>query len=274
MSINDRADLFSGDVMLDNAYPATLEKIPELQEQSIKEGFYRGYLRPLIPSFLKRAPQLSDQFQQLQRNAIEISNLLNRQRAVEEQVLVNGRLLPGIFIGIRLNGGILRQKIRAKSRTNKKIKGIDISKEFSIDKGDRPVTGSASFIMLDDYYSTAKSKAVEFFRIITDWRVGEANEKEGRDRIFTMRTFISGEGWPGPLNFSRIKILNWGVDMDNEGLEGSIACSFEFEQYEKKETEGQLRKPKTPGKNEGGGTVQPETPASLPSDLSTFKTGL
>lgn len=270
MAVTDRNDLFSGDILTQNAYPAPLEKIPELQKQSPIEGFYRGYLRPMIPGFLKREPALSDEFKKLQRDATAISQGLNRARSLEDQVIINGRALPGIFVSFSMGGGIRRVTVKAKSRSDKKVAGVNIAKQFSIDAGDKPVTGSISFIMLDDYFSTAKSKTIEFFRIITNWTVGEVQEQEGRDRIFTMQTFLTGNDFPGALNFSRIKIISYGLEMDNEGIEGAIVIRFTFEQYERTGNEGTLRKPKTPAATDGGGTTEVEEAEDLPEGMGTF----
>lgn len=276
-SIYDRNDNYSGNVFTENAYWADKEKIPELQEQSWGEGYYRAYIRPLIPKFLRRQPTASDEYTQLQRDADRISKILQDTRTGEDLIWINGRILPGIFQGLSINGGIRKETIKAKVRSNQRIRGENINnitKQFTIDKGDRPIAGIINYLMLDDYYSTAKSKAIEFYRIITDWRTSEVYKQDSIERVFLMVSFLTGSDWPAALNFSRIKIVNYDIDMDNQGLEGQINCSFNFEQFEVTNQEGRLNKPNTEIDSTGGEPSVMSTPESLPPGQGTFDTGL
>jgi len=272
--INRKADGFSGDALDQNAYPAELEKVPELQDRQSAWGYARGYVRPLVPfgGILPPfgPPQLSKEYRQLQEEARITAELANLDRFVEDQVYINGRVLPGIFQGMRLSGGIYSERVTVKARPDKKVKGKVVKRHFQVDNGDRPISGSIAFLLLDDEYSTAKRKAREFISIITDWEAGQVGDKEKIPRVFTLGSNWNGEDWSGPYNFTRIKIRDYSMEANTGDLEGQLNIEFMFEQYDALDSEGKLKKPKTPVGSEGAEPTEMEGAPVLPPGGDEF----
>jgi len=153
-------------------------------------------------------------------------------------VKINGQQVPGIFKGINFLGGIKSREFD-KQRTQLKINGVRVSETvrvFQVDYGDKPITGTANFEMMDDA-SSAKAKAQEFVNIMTNDEGGEVLEADRIPRVFLMESYMNGTGLNGPLQFKRIKVINWGVGMPTGGAQGMIPCFFQFEQFEILKTE-------------------------------------
>ncbi len=233
------------------ANPSDIPEVAaQLQDQSwlirTRNGAVTRFIKPLIPrnrfinGFLN--PGLSTEFITAAQSAKLAAKFAQLARKHEGDIKINSRLLPGIFKGLRIGGGVQTERFDQKRhRLRKKgiFKSTDPNKEpilFQIDKGIRPHRGRANYILLDDEFSDAWAKSDEFIRIVTDWEAGQEPEIRGIPRVFSMETFISG----GPINpfvFRHIKILDYDLELVTDSMEGEIRASFIFEQFEVLETE-------------------------------------
>jgi len=222
----------------------------QLQDQSwlirTRNGAVTRFIKPLIPrnrfvnGFL--TPGLSTEFITAAQSAKLAAQFAQLARKHEGDIKINSRLLPGIFKGLSIDGGVQVERFDQKRHRLKK-QGIFQSKTpgkepilFQIDKGVRPHRGTANYVLLDDEFSDAWAKADEFIRIIKDWKSGQEPEVRGIPRVFSMETFISG----GPINpfvFRHVKINDYRLETPTDGMEGEIRASFQFEQFEVLEAE-------------------------------------
>lgn len=235
----------------------------ELEKDAI-EGFTGGTLRGEYSRFLKAVvpvnprtgksllspPSLGMDYDELVRKAQTLSDAIQGLRDAEGDVYINGRPVPGIFQGFSVAGGLITERFDHKK--NRLVK-IDVgSQVFQIDKGIKPFAGNASWILLDDAWSTALQKAREFVRIMTYYEDGQDSLKDLK-RVFRIESFLVGAD--RPFNFSSIKIIDFGVD-ENIGIEGRLDASFSFRQFEIFKGEAFVRKPEsTPNKSDSGENV-------------------
>lgn len=181
-------------------------------------------------------------YKDIQENPLKYTRDLENARNTEGDVSINGRRLPGIFQGFQISGGTYTEKFDQKKYRNKLVKLPKGSQLFQIDKGVRPIKGSASFVLLDDKYSTALQKAKEFVRQVTFWEDGENGEIVGLKRVFKIKSFLIGID--RAFNFETIKILDYSLDMSNQ-MAGRIDASFQFEQFSVYKDEFNPRRPLT-----------------------------
>ena len=174
-------------------------------------------------------------------NPLTYTRDLENARDAEGDVYINGRRVCGIFQGFQINGGVYVEKFDQKKYRNNLVDLPNGAQLFQIDKGLRPISGSASFVLLDDRYSTALEKAKEFVRIVTHWEDGETAQQKVK-RVFRIKSFLIGVD--RAFNFSTIKIPDYNLDMSNQ-MEGRIDASFRFEQFEIFQDEFKSRRPIT-----------------------------
>lgn len=244
-------------------------------------GEYNRFLKVLVPvnpltgkSFVDSQPKLGDEFETLKNKSNAFSQAYNDIRDAEGLIFINGRRIPGVFQGFNIRGGVFVERFdQKKHRLVTKVKalakellaaktvatfaealalarkqlagGVDIPKGaqlFQVDKGVKPFTGSANFVLLDDLFSTALQKSREFIRIMTHFRDGE-DQKLGLNRVFKMESFLNGAD--RPFNFTTIKIIDFACDMPI-GMEGRINASYDFEQFDIFKGEIPTREPETP----------------------------
>ena len=201
-------------------------------------------------------------FKDIVTNPLTYTSDLENARDAEGDVFINGRRVAGIFQGFQIRGGVFTEKFDQKKYRNKLVDLPKGAQLFQIDKGVRPITGSASFVLLDDPYSTALEKSKEFVRMVTHWEDGETAQQNVK-RVFRIKSFLIGVD--RAFNFSTVKIPNYNLDMSNI-VEGKIGASFQFEQFEIFQDEFKSRKPKTTVDGEDAG-LQIE---SLTVDLNPF----
>lgn len=245
--VNQRNDDFSTNRLSPRKYGTT-----ELEKDAI-EGFTGGTLRGEFSRFLKSIvpanpltgksllspPSLGTDYDELVLKAQTLSGAIQDIRDAEGDVYINGRLVPGIFQGFSVAGGLITERFDHKK--NRLVK-IDVGSQiFQIDKGIKPFAGNASWILLDDMWSTALQKAREFVRIMTYYQDGPDNIKDLK-RVFRIESFLVGAD--RPFNFSSIKIIDFGVD-ENIGIEGRLDASFAFRQFEIFKGEAFVRTPES-----------------------------
>jgi len=289
---NVKTDTFEGNIG---------ERIPEADpiDGLLKKsaGFLKPYVRPFIPLSQKKfmssllrlgnrneaiilTPQVqrtggatgfspltrdrntNSSFKDLAKFANDIRAVSEKELIIQEFVYINGVRLPGIFKGINFLGGIKSREFD-KQRTQLKINGVRVSEStrvFQVDYGDKPITGTANFEMMDDS-SSAKLKSQQFVNMITNDELGDVFERDKIPRVFTMESYMNGPGMEGPLQFKRIKIINWGVGLPTGGSQGVIPCFFQFEQFEILSTE--TKKGRVIGKK--------ETAKTKPAPLNVFE---
>jgi len=251
MGVLDRNDDFStnqrtvGTIAKPSEIPELANQFQDPGDQSwllrARNGAVSRYIKPLIPKnkyitrFFNKG--LSDQFTDFATKARIASEFAQKARKQEGAIKINSRLVPGIFKGLLIDGGVQIERFDQKRHRLQK-KGIfqtkDPNKEpilFQIDKGKRPHKGRANYILLDDDFSTAWAKGDEFIRIVTDWKAGQEEVIRGIPRVFSIETFISG----GPINpfiFRHIKIADYSLELTTDSMEGEIRAQFQFEQFE------------------------------------------
>jgi hypothetical protein len=258
--IRERHDDFSTNRLSPRKYGTT-----ELEKDAI-EGFTGGTLRgefgrfiksivpanPLTGKSLLAPPELGTEFDELVIKAQTLSDAIHDIRGAEGDVYINGRLVPGIFQGFRVAGGLVSEKFDQKKYRDKLVNLPSGTQLFQIDKGIRPFTGSASWILFDDEWSTAIQKAREFVRIMTYYQDGPENIRNLK-RVFRLESFLVGAD--RPFNFSTIKITDYNVD-ENVGIEGRLDAGFTFSQFEVFKGEAFVREPEsTPNKSDSGVNV-------------------
>ena len=117
---------------------------------------------------------------------------------------------------------------------------------FQVDKGIKPFSGTGTWSLLDDPWSTALQKAREFSRIMSFYEDGvdAAETTNGLDlkRVYRIESFLVGAD--RPFNFSNIKIVDFGIDMDNQ-IEGKLNANFSFEQFEVFDIQATPRQPES-----------------------------
>lgn len=197
-------------------------------------------------------------------------------RDAEGFVYINGRRLPGIFQGFEVGAGINMEKFDSKTmaldaskaglkeaaaeaKTNK-----EVLQTYQVDRGLKPITGRAEFLLLDDEFSTAVAKAKEFVRIVTHWKEGD-RAAEQVPRVFKISSLLIGAE-NSPFNFTSIKIPDYRVTMGT-GKEGALTASFTFEQFDIFKQEAKTTAPKSEAKatNSGANKKATKPPATNPS---------
>lgn len=260
-----------------------LKKIPEIAGDSFGAGFAKAYLKPIVPTSVPAgpvsfntpwnksfAPALSAEYEKNAQKGNVISDRDKLARSLEDIVTINGRTIPGIFQGFAFSGGVITEKFD-KQRHNlkvrgKAIKGAETAQLFQVDKGIRPIAGNAAFMLLDDFYSSAKDKAIEFINIVTDWEGGVGT---GIPRVFFINSFLTGSEFSHGGNFTRVKIIDYALNMPISGNEGQIDATFQFEQFEILESEDKIKKPLTPADKEGSANTE-MSPADDSDVLEVF----
>ncbi len=258
--VNQRNDDFSASRKSARVYGTT-----DLEKNAI-EGFTGGTLRGEFNRFLKSIvpanpitgksllspPSLGTDFDELVVKSQALSTAIQDIRNAEGDVFINGRLIPGVFRGFRIAGGVQSEKFDQKKYRDKLVGLPSGAQLFQIDKGIRPIKGDAEFVLLDDDWSTALQKAREFVRIMTFYQDGPEAIKKLK-RVFRIESFLVGAD--RPFNFSTIKIIGHGINMDNS-IEGRLDAQFTFEQFEIFKGEAQVREPESfPNKSDSGVNV-------------------
>ncbi len=258
--VNQRNETFS-----DSRKSARVYGNTDLEKDAI-EGFTGGTLRgefnrflksivpinPLTGKSLLAPPSLDADFDELVIKAQALSTAIQDIRKAEGDVYINGRLVPGIFQGFRVSGGLITEHFDKQKYRNKLVNLPSGSQLFQIDKGIKPFSGSASWVLLDDEWSTALQKAREFVRVMTFYEDGPDAIKNLK-RVFRIESFLVGAD--RPFNFSSIKITVYNVD-ENIGIEGRLDAGFSFRQFEVFKGEAFVRSPEsTPNKSDSGVNV-------------------
>jgi hypothetical protein len=256
--VNQRNDDFSGKRISERKYGTS-----DLEKDAI-EGFTGGTLRgefnrfiksvvpanPITKKSLLSPPSLGTEFSELVRKSIALETAINDARNAEGDVYISGRLVPGIFQGFRIAGGVVVEKFDQQKYRDKLVNLPKDSQLFQIDKGVKPFSGSAKFVLLDDPWSTALQKAREFIRIMTFYKDGADTSLSKLTRVFRIESFLVGAD--RPFNFSTIKIIDYSCEMGT-AIEGQIDASFDFEQFEVFTGEAQIREPESrPNKSDSG----------------------
>lgn len=267
--VNQRNEAFSQERKSARVYGNT-----DLEKDAI-EGFTGGTLRGEFNRFMKSIvpanprtkksllspPSLGTEFDELVIKAQALSTAIQDIRKAEGDVYISGRLVPGIFQGFRITGGVVTEKFK-QNKTRDKLVGFKTGSQlFQIDKGVKPYKGDAEFLLLDDPWSTSIQKAREFVRTMTFWEDGPDAIKDLK-RVFRIESFLVGAD--RPFNFSSIKITDFGVD-EGVDIEGALQARFSFEQFEIFKGEFQIRSPETtPNKSDSGVNINDLTIDSNP----------
>lgn len=217
-----------------------------------------------------------NQFKRSLAGSLTRAKSLQDGRNAEGVVRINGRKIPGIFQGFEINGGLNLEKFDKDKMKIKPIKtdemkeataGGKLLQVYQVNRGMKPISGRADFILLDDRHSTAVQKAKEFIRIVTSWEGGEAAEDMKKilgsttpiEKVFKIRSLLVGRGQP--FDFSYVMIPDYKLNMGT-GLEGQIGASFNFEQFSLFTTEATPETPKT--KQTGAGNGKEKAPIEEP----------
>jgi hypothetical protein len=214
-----------------------------------------SYLQRLNPiRFPRKQPLYQNDMEQ---QAKATAKAENDSLESEGNIHVNGKLIPGIFQGFKMSGGINIIKFaQAKLR-----QGIDPQHQiptgatlFQLDGGIKPFKGTASFVFLKDYFSTPLEKAREFIRIITE-DGGGTGDAQTMTRVWKIEGFLIDSG--GPFVASMFKIHDYWLEMP-PGMGGKIMGAFEFEQFEIYSKEIKLQKPDTRNTSESQRALESE----------------
>lgn len=236
--LDKRNDGFSGDP----------ESVRQFNQTQIGQQVLSGppeslsYLQRLNPIRFPRPQSLYQN--DMEQQAKAIAKAENDALESEGNIYVNGKLIPGIFQGFKMAGGIniikfAQAKLRDGIDPNNRIPaGAQL---FQLDGGIKPFRGNASFLFLKDYFSTPLEKAREFIRIITE-DGGGPGDAGTMTRVWKIEGFLINAG--GPFVSSMFKIHDYSIEMP-PGMGGRLLGQFEFEQFEIYSKELKIQKPDT-----------------------------
>ena len=180
----------------------------------------------------------TEKFDQKKNRILTEKETFVNEQLSKDRVRLKAKKYLQQFPTLLKNAEAQAEKLTSK---NKVVEQVNV---FQIDKGVKPITGSASFVLLDDDYSTSFEKAKEFVSILTSWEEGMLSEQNGQKikRVFMINSYLIGAG--KPFNFSAIKIKEYNIDQGNR-IAGRLDASFTFEQFEIFKGEFEPRKPLT-----------------------------
>lgn len=259
-NVNSRNEDFSNKRISARVYGNT-----EIEKDSINgftggtaRGEFNRFIKSIVPSdprtgkSILSPPSMDESFDDLVLRSQSLSDAIQDIRSAEGDVFINGRLVPGIFQGFRVSGGVQMEKFKQKKYRKKLVALPEGAQLFQIDKGVKPYSGGGSWILLDDDWSTAIQKAREFIRIITYYQDG-VDDLKNLKRVFKIESFLVGAD--RPFNFSTIKINDYNINMDNQ-IEGALVADFQFVQFEVVPSEAIKREPESvPNKSDSGTNI-------------------
>ena len=156
---------------------------------------------------------------------------------------------------------------------DKKKESVDpFVRAFQVDNGVKPMSGSVSWRMLDDEFSTAFEKTQEFVRLIKDEVDFAVNGVIKKLRVVEFESFLNGDN--GIYKFKRIVVLNYRTVANVNGLEGEIQCEFDFEQFELTTDQDGYADPVTKVSQTIDGGVELPPLKTAPPLFTTFETGI